>query len=90
MVPKKEMLKLVGITAVLLSVVYYTIIVSFISEGVFANFSVSEIFFFITLFFIMLFLNLVFGVYYISQYQMIEKVERKLPSIISEINPTMP
>jgi len=33
MLSKREMLKIVGITAVLLSVVYYTIIISFISHG---------------------------------------------------------
>ena len=87
MLTKREMLKIVGITAVLLSVVYYTIIISFVSHGVFANVSISEIFYFITSFFIMLFINLILGVYFISQYEFTKKMERELPAIITEINP---
>ncbi|HDM22255.1 MAG TPA: hypothetical protein ENG20_00525 [Methanomicrobia archaeon] len=87
MISRKETMKIVGIIAVLLSVVYYTIIISFISQGVFGSFSVSEVFYFITSFFIMLFINLILGIYFISQYDFIKKMERELPTIISEINP---
>ena len=90
MVIKKEMMKLVGIIAVFLSVVYYTLIISFITQGAFANIGIAEVFYILTSFFIMLFLNLIFGVYYLSQYQLMAKMERKLPTIISEMNPTMP
>jgi len=89
MLSKREMLKIVGITAVLLSVVYYTIIISFISHGVFENISISEMFYFITSFFIMLFINLMLGVYFISQYEFTKKIERELPTIITEIDPNI-
>jgi len=89
MLSKREMLKIVGITAVLLSVVYYTIIISFISHGVFENISISEMFYFITSFFIMLFINLILGVYFISQYEFTKKIERELPTIITEIDPNI-
>ena len=89
MLSKREMLKIVGITAVLLSVVYYTIIISFISHGVFENISISEMFYFITSFFIMLFINLILGVYLISQYEFTKKIERELPTIITEIDPNI-
>jgi len=89
MLSKREMMKIVGITAVLLSIVYYTIIISFVSLGVFVNVSISEIFYFLTIFFIMLFINLILGVYFISQYEFTKKMERELPTIISEINPNI-
>ncbi len=89
MLSKREMMKIVGITAVLLSVVYYSIIISFVSHGVFVNVSISEIFYFLTSFFIMLFINLILGVYFISQYEFTKKMERELPTIISEINPNI-
>jgi len=89
MLSKREMMKIVGITAVLLSVVYYSIIISFVSYGVFANVSIPGMFSFLTSFFIMLFINLILGVYFISQYEFTKKMERELPTIISEINPNI-
>jgi len=79
MLSKREMMKIIGITAVLLSVVYYTIIISFVSHGVFASVSIPGIFSFLTSFFIMLFISLILGAYSISQYEFTKKIERKFP-----------
>jgi len=46
-------------------------------------------FYFITSFFIMLFINLILGVYFISQYEFTKKIERELPTIITEIDPSI-
>ncbi len=89
MLSKQRIVQLVGMTGILLSIVYYTVIVSFVSHGVFTNVSTSELFQILTGFFIMLFLNLIFGVYYISQYEIVKKMERKLPKIVSEVNPDL-
>jgi len=90
MLSKREMMKIVGITAVLLSVVYYSIIISFVSHGVFVNVSISEIFYFLTSFFIMLFINLILGVYFISQYEFTKKMERELYFLMGKLFKEIP
>ena len=37
----------------------------------------------------MLFINLILGVYFISQYEFTKKIERELPTIITEIDPNI-